>query len=143
MSTGYALLSYYAQYKSDATLVCHLIKSLYRLKQAPREWFLEFCYVLLQYVFTQANTDWLFLFTYYILETGSNAALIAAVKSHLTLHFKIKDLGALKYFLGLDAARFTKGIHLNQRKYTLDIINDVGFSSAKPSVIPYLFPTHF
>lgn len=68
--------------------------------------------------------------------TGNDHNLIAVIKSYLAHHFKIKDLGPLKYFLGIEAARSTQVIYLNQRKYTLDIIKDVGFTDAKPSSIP-------
>lgn len=45
-------------------------------------------------------------------------------------------MGPVKYFLGIEAARSTKGIYLNQRKYTWDIIKDVGFENAKIAVVP-------
>lgn len=44
----------------------------------------------------------------------------------------MKDLGPLKYFLGLEVARNSNGIFLCQRKYTLDIIIKVGLLGAKP-----------
>lgn len=45
---------------------------------------------------------------------------IQSVKSFLGAKFKIKDLGALHYFLGLEIARSPEGLLLNQSKYTLD-----------------------
>ncbi len=48
----------------------------------------------------------------------------------------MKDLGPLKYFLGVEVARSPEGIVLNQRKYILDIILKVGLLGAKPASIP-------
>lgn len=44
----------------------------------------------------------------------------------------MKDLGILKYFLGIEIARNSTGIYLCQRKYTLEIISEVELSWAKP-----------
>lgn len=40
--------------------------------------------------------------------------------------FKLKSLGALKYFLGIKVGRSSRGIQLSQRKYTLDILAEAG-----------------
>lgn len=67
-----------------------------------------------------------------ILVTGTSNVLITQVKDFLVTQFKIKDLGPLKYFLGLKVARSCKGIYLHLRKYTLDILKDVGLTGAEP-----------
>ena len=41
-------------------------------------------------------------------------------KDYLHQYFSIKDLGPLKYFLGIEAARGSKGTFLCQCKYALD-----------------------
>lgn len=38
--------------------------------------------------------------------------------------------------MGIKVARSSQGIYLNQRKYTIDVLKDVGLTSAKPSNVP-------
>lgn len=47
-------------------------------------------------------------------------------KTYLSDCFHMKDLGILKYFLGVDVARGLVGFVICQHKYTLDIIVEVG-----------------
>lgn len=49
----------------------------------------------------------------------------------LDAKFSIKDLGILKYFLGFEVARSTSGITLYQRRYCLDLLQDIGLLDAK------------
>ena len=48
----------------------------------------------------------------------------------------MKDLGVLKYFLGVEVARSPEGLFLCQRKYTLDIIAETGLLGTRPSSSP-------
>jgi len=54
------------------------------------------------------------------------------IKHVLHSNFCIKDLGILKYFLGIEVAHSETGIYLCQRKYCLDFIRDSGLLSCKP-----------
>lgn len=56
--------------------------------------------------------------------------------SQLRSHFKLRDLGALKYFLGLEIARSTSSISVYQHKYVLELLNDAGLLGCRPSSVP-------
>ena len=61
-----------------------------------------------------------------ILLTGNDFTEIQRVKDCLLQQFCIKDLGDLKYFLGIEFSRSKAGIYMSQRKYALDILQDTG-----------------
>lgn len=48
----------------------------------------------------------------------------------------MKDLGVLKYFLGIEVAMYASGIYLCQCKYALDVIAEVGLLGTKPVSFP-------
>ena len=47
-----------------------------------------------------------------------------ANKQHLFKHFQTKDLGRLKYFLGIEVSQSRSGIVISQHKYALDILEE-------------------
>lgn len=55
-----------------------------------------------------------------ILIADTDLLQIDHYKTVLSSHFKTKDQGPVKYFLGLEVLHFSTGIFLNQWKYTLD-----------------------
>lgn len=63
-----------------------------------------------------------------ILISGSDLQLIEELKGVLKSHFHLKDLGHLRYFLGLEVVRDANGIMLNQRKYALELITESGLT---------------
>jgi hypothetical protein len=134
-------------YPSDT--VCKLQKSLYGLKQASRQWFSKFSTTLLHHGFTQSKADYslftkqkgscfiaLLVYVDDILIASNSAEDVAALKSYLDSQFKLKDLGLVRYFLGLEIARSSKGISISQRKYALEIMEDAGMLGCKPEKCP-------
>ncbi|XP_057468671.1 uncharacterized mitochondrial protein AtMg00810-like [Actinidia eriantha] len=68
-----------------------------------------------------------------IIIIGDDALGIIAVKQALEKSFDIKDLGLLRYFLGIEIARSRHGIRLSQRKYTLNLLQDMGMMGCRPT----------
>lgn len=65
-----------------------------------------------------------------ILIASNDPQAVEDFKLFVDKHTKLKDLGNLKYYLGLEVARSQKGISLCQRKYD-EIIHDVGMLGCK------------
>jgi transposase InsO family protein len=134
-------------YPSD--IVCKLQKSLYGLKQASRQWFSKFSNTLLHHGFIQSKADYslftkqkgscfiaLLVYVDDILIASNSVEDVAELKSYLDSQFKLKDLGPVRYFLGLEIARSSKGISISQRKYALEIMEDAGMLGCKPAKCP-------
>ena len=112
-------------------------------------WFSKFSAALIGFGFVQSKADYS-LFTrqqgesFFVLLVYVNDVLIASndkkqvkeFKVLLDQKFKLKDLGELKYFLGFEVAKIAKGISLCQRKYALEILEDVGLLGCKLAKVP-------
>lgn len=135
--------------KAKPGQVCKLIRSLYGLKQASRQWNFEFTKFLVSLGFVQSMHDYS-LFTKKtssdftaalvyvddVLLTGTSISEIEATKRALDEKFTRKDLGLAKYFLGLEICTSERGILVHQRKYILDILQDAGLTTTKPTSVP-------
>lgn len=129
--------------------VCKLIKSLYGLKQAPRKWNEKPTSFLLDFGFYQSKNDYslytfsqknvfviLLVYVDDIIVTGNSETAIENVKNFLKSKFRIKDLGKLKFFLGIETITNGSGVCLCQRKYTLELLHEYGMLGCKPVNTP-------
>ncbi|XP_019053901.1 PREDICTED: uncharacterized protein LOC109114922 [Nelumbo nucifera] len=71
-----------------------------------------------------------------IIITGDWNSEIQRLKRFLATQFEVKDLGPLRYFLGIEVARSNQGIFISQRKYVLDLLKDTGKLGAKLANTP-------
>jgi hypothetical protein len=71
-----------------------------------------------------------------IVITGDDDMGIENLKKQLTREFEVKDLGQLRYFLGIEVSGSPKGIYLSQRKYVLDLLAETGMSGCRPASTP-------
>ncbi|XP_016192251.1 uncharacterized protein LOC107633130 [Arachis ipaensis] len=69
--------------------------------------------------------------------TGNDIGKINSIKKNLDDKFKIKDLGDLKYFLGMEVTRSNSGIYIYQWKYTIDLLKNCGYLDCKPLSTPF------
>jgi len=71
-----------------------------------------------------------------IASTSEGAAI--QLTQDLQQRFKLRDLGDLKYFLGLEIARTEAGISICQRKYALELLASTGMVNCKPVSVPMI-----
>jgi transposase InsO family protein len=134
--------------------VCRLKKSLYGLKQSPRCWNSKFTDFMKRNDFTQGGADpCLFikksgehmvivgLYVDDLVITGHDVA-ITRTKELLINEFEMKDLGKLKYILGIEVDRKGEegGYSLQQTKYINSILKRFSMEECKPVNTPALKP---
>ena len=68
-----------------------------------------------------------------IILTGDNTGKVERLKKVLATKFEVKDLGQMRYFLGMEVARSRKGISISHRKYVLDLLTEITMLGCKPS----------
>jgi hypothetical protein len=126
-----------------------LHRSLYGLKQSPRAWFEHFRQSMVKGGYLQSNADHTLFYKHAagkvaillvyiddIVITGDDLVEISALKKYLTQEFEVKDLGQLRYFLGIEISRGSKGIFLSQRKYVLDLLKEISMLGCRPTATP-------
>ena len=105
--------------KGREELVCRLRKSLYGLRQGPRQWYLKFDKWMLDHGFIRCNSDHcvyikklgdgrsiiLMLYVDDMLIASANMQDIRELKEELSKSFSMKDLDAAKRILGMKISR--------------------------------------
>ncbi|KAE8664695.1 Rubisco accumulation factor 1 [Hibiscus syriacus] len=85
---------------------------------------------------TGAGMIYLLIYVDDIILTGSCSSEVQGVINKLHAKFSLKDLGLLKFFLGIEVYYDSNGLVLNQQKYVLDLLQRSGYAKAKE------LPTH-
>ncbi|CAJ2678716.1 unnamed protein product [Trifolium pratense] len=131
----------------DNSKVCLLKKSLYGLKQSPRQWYRRFDDFLLKTGFVRSNYDscvymmkrnekvilYLLLYVDDILMASSDKQEIQQLKEKLNGEFEMKDLGNAKRILGMDILRDrSKGeLFLSQHDYLKKVVERFRMTDSK------------
>ena len=115
--------------------VCRLVKSLYGLRQAPKQWHEEFDNAMMSNEFRinecdkcvyikDAANGYVIVCLYVddMLIIGSNNDIIKATKRMLTSEFDMKDLGVVDVIIGMKISRKFDGLILSQSHYVKKVL---------------------
>uniref|UniRef100_A0A2N9EK90 CCHC-type domain-containing protein n=1 Tax=Fagus sylvatica TaxID=28930 RepID=A0A2N9EK90_FAGSY len=133
-------------------LVCRLKKSLYGLKQSPRQWYKRFDSYMIQIGYTRCEYDccvyvriledgsYIFLLLYVddMLIAAKSMCEVNRLKSLLHKEFEMKDLGAAKKILGMEIRRDrgARKLWLSQKNYIRKVLEKFSMLDAKPVSTP-------
>ncbi|KAH9662850.1 hypothetical protein KPL70_019489 [Citrus sinensis] len=138
--------------------VCMLIKSLYGLKQSPRQWYKRFDQFIQGQKFTRSEHDhcvcfrrlpdgafiYLLLYVDDMLIASKNRDEIERLKKQLTSEFEMKDLGDAQRILGMEIHRDKKNgsVWLTQKSYLKKVLEMFNMDDKTKPVCTPLAP-HF
>ena len=135
---------------SNNVLVCKLNKSLYGLKQSGRNWNGMLHSYLCENNFVQSNVDncvyvkhvdqdkmiVIVIWVDDLIIAASNDVLLCETKNMLKDRFKMKDLGKLSHFLGVDFEQGDDYVKVSQKEYLCKVLERFGMSDCKPRSTP-------
>jgi Reverse transcriptase (RNA-dependent DNA polymerase) len=137
-------------YEQGSGLVCHLQRSLYGLRQAPRAWNLRFRKELAALGFRQTQSDpslfvkgsgvdaiYLLVYVDDVL-IAARGDLASGVYDAIKELFTVRNLGNATYFLGMHITRnrTARTITLSQEQLTLNMLERFSMADAKPRRTP-------
>ena len=139
----------YENVAAEKQLVCRLKKAIYGLRQASRRWHHKLSVTLISIGFQHSKADYslyskitgevitlVLIYVDDLLISGNSLSAVNDLKNVLSSHFRMKDLGEVNYFLGLEIDRSQAGIFMSQKKYVMDMIKEFGMSNATSLKLP-------
>lgn len=133
--------------------VCYLKKSLYGLKQSPRQWYKRFDRFMIDLKYTRCQYDhcvyfkqladgsfiYLLLYVDDMLIACKSKVEIDRMKAQLSQEFEMKDLGEARRILGMEINRdrVRSTVHLTQKQYLKRVLQRFNMNSkTKPVSTP-------
>lgn len=134
---------------TDHDVVCLLDKALYGLKQAGRAWYHCIDREMMNLKATRSDADpclyfigpaedrtHIIIYVDDILILSRSDEKIDEVRDFLNTRFEIKDLGDVRYCLGLEFERGVNGIKICQKGYVDEILERFGMNECRPVNTP-------
>jgi hypothetical protein len=134
---------------NNPSKVLRLHKALYGLRQAPRAWNAKLDNTLLSLSFkrcisehgmyTRGNTEHRLIVGVYVddlIIIGANMQVVSGFKKEMCKSFKMSDLDALSYYLGIEVQQSRDGITICQGAYAKKILDIAGLEESNPSRTP-------
>lgn len=135
------------------TWVCKLLKAIYGLKQASRQWNAKIHQSLLDLEFTRTYSDAgvyvyrrhrggtvtiIILYVDDLILMGNSMRHILSIKEDLSKQYKMTNLGPVQRFLGLRVTRdrAMRVIEIDQQEYIQGVLERFRMSSCKPAPTP-------
>ncbi len=135
--------------ENNEKLVYKLNKSLYGLKQSGRNWNSVLNDELIEIGFKQSLADpcmyvkhdgknivIILIWVDDILVASSSTSMLDNVKVMLSKKFKMKDLGVISRFLGIDFKVKPGNITMSQESYLKKVLERFGMADCKPKSLP-------
>uniref|UniRef100_A0A6N2L229 Retrovirus-related Pol polyprotein from transposon TNT 1-94 n=1 Tax=Salix viminalis TaxID=40686 RepID=A0A6N2L229_SALVM len=132
-------------------LVCRLRKSIYRLKQASRQWYIKFNDTILSYGFVEIIVDRciymkvsgskfaiLVLYVDDILIAANDMGMLSDVKKYLSSNFEMKDMGEASYVIWIEIIhdRSQGLLSLSQKRYINKVLKRYGMDKCSIGKAP-------
>lgn len=116
---------------------------------APRALFDKFSLFLLNFGFICSVKDpslfiyrhnkviiYLLLYVDDMILTGNDPIMVERLLASLSKEFRMKDMGSLSYFLGIQVKHTSTGLFLNQELYATDLLENAGMLDCAPMPTP-------